>query len=36
MTNILGSRCVDGVVLIGDRKIINETTGYHRYEDKIS
>jgi 20S proteasome alpha/beta subunit len=35
MTYILGSRCRDGVVLVGDTKItVDNGTGYE-YEDKL-
>jgi len=35
MTYILGSRCIDGVVLIGDRKITIESGADADYEDKL-
>lgn len=35
MTYILGSVCIDGVVLIADRKIILEGGTFHEYEDKL-
>lgn len=35
MTFILGSKCIDGVVLIGDRKVTAEDGSYVGYRDKI-
>lgn len=35
MTYILGSNCVDGVVLVGDRKIVSGDGSSHEYGDKI-
>jgi 20S proteasome alpha/beta subunit len=35
MTYILGSHCVDGVVLIADRKITLRSGTTHEYEDKL-
>jgi 20S proteasome alpha/beta subunit len=35
MTYILGSKCPDGVVLVGDRKITLEGGAAHEYEDKL-
>jgi 20S proteasome alpha/beta subunit len=35
MTYILGSRCSDGVVLVGDRKVTLEHGATHEYEDKL-
>lgn len=35
MTYILGSKCSDGVVLVGDRKITLDGGATHEYEDKL-
>ena len=35
MTYILGSLCTDGVVLVGDRKIMLEGGASHEYENKL-
>lgn len=35
MTYLLGSKCIDGVVLVGDRKVITEKNRI-RWEDKIN
>lgn len=35
MTYILGSNCADGVVLVGDRKIVSGDGSSHEYGDKI-
>jgi len=35
MTFILGSRCSDGVVLVGDRRVITEDGTFVAYRDKI-
>ena len=35
MTYILGSKCSDGVVLIGDRRVVSGDGSSHEYEDKI-
>lgn len=35
MTCIIGGKCKDGVVLIGDKKIINEVTNQAEYEEKL-
>jgi 20S proteasome alpha/beta subunit len=34
MTCIIGARCMDGVVLIGDRKIINHDNSFD-FRDKL-
>jgi len=35
MTYILGSHCLDGVVLVGDKKIVSGDGSSHEYDDKI-
>lgn len=35
MTYILGANCVDGVVLVGDRKVTLDDGAAHVYEDKL-
>lgn len=35
MTYILGSHCADGVVLVGDRKLVSGDGSTHEYGDKI-